>query len=95
LRKYWSGLEILIFPRRKAPFLHVCAPVHHSKETRSMNALRLPSAAQLLRAAPSQIAFGFLEKIRRWAGRGFTPPVPETFAMVDGRMVDGRAVGRG
>jgi hypothetical protein len=27
--------------------------------------------------------------------RDFTPPVPETFAMNDGRMVDGTRMGRG
>ena len=31
----------------------------------------------------------------RHFGRDFTPQVPETFAMVGGRMVDGHADGRG
>jgi hypothetical protein len=44
-----------------------------------------PGDAKPLRAASGQIAFGFLEKNRKWCGRDFTPPVPETFAMA--RMV--------
>jgi hypothetical protein len=43
----------------------------------------------------AQIAFGFLEKNRRWCGAIFSRAVPETFAMVDGRMVDGHADGCG
>jgi hypothetical protein len=31
----------------------------------------------------------FLGENRKWAGRDLTTAVPETFAMVDGRMVDG------
>jgi hypothetical protein len=34
-------------------------------------------------------------KFLRLAGRDFTTAVPETFATVDGRMVDGHADGRG
>ena len=34
----------------------------------------------------------FLGKFRRWAGRDFTTAVPETFAMVDGRRVDGHGM---
>jgi hypothetical protein len=37
-----SGLEILILPRREAPFLSVCAPVDHFKETRSTSVLVSP-----------------------------------------------------
>jgi hypothetical protein len=37
----------------------------------------------------------FLVQNSKRVGRDSTPPVPETFAIVDGRMVDGRADGRG
>ena len=37
------------------------------------NALRLPNDARPFRADSGQIAFGFLEKNRRWAGRDHAP----------------------
>jgi hypothetical protein len=37
----------------------------------------------------------FLGEISQMGGHDFNPPVPETFAMIDGRMVDGYADGRG
>jgi hypothetical protein len=39
--------------------------------------------------------FLLLEKIHGWAGRDFSRAVPETFAMVDGRVFNGHADGRG
>jgi hypothetical protein len=50
------------------------------------NALRLPGAAKSLSG------FGKKSQMVR---RDFSRSVPETFAMVDGRMVDGHADGRG
>ena len=91
LYRWRSDLEILIFPRPKASFSPVYAPVDHSKEPRSMerprgNGLRPPSAAKLLRAASDQIAFGFLEKNRRRAGRDRGP-------RSDVSGMEGRAMG--
>ena len=42
-----------------------------------------------------QIAFCFLKKNRKWAAAISLHGSRETFAMVDGRMVDGYADGRG
>jgi hypothetical protein len=39
--------------------------------------------------------FRFLEKESQMLRRDFSRAVPETFAMVDGGMVDGQAYGRG
>jgi hypothetical protein len=77
--KIRSDLEILIFPRRKAPFLSVCA-CGSFQRTLSMvrprgNALRLLSAAKSLSG---------LEKNRRWCGAVFLARSRETFAMVRG-----------
>jgi hypothetical protein len=53
---------------------------------------------QAVRSEGTSPLFGMARERRLYRvvpGRDFTPPVPETFAMVDGRMVDGHADGRG
>jgi len=69
------------------------ASARHGAERAASGSMGLSGMAGRRQAGSLSIFFG--GKFRRWAGRDLPSPVPETFAMVDGRMVDGHADGRG
>jgi hypothetical protein len=56
--------------------------------------LGVPQQAMALLAVATKRIIFLVQNLKR-VGRDFTPPVPETLRMVDGRMVDGCADGRG
>jgi hypothetical protein len=56
---------------------------------------RVYAAKPLQALLVGSLSFFVLEKKSQTVRRDFSRAVPETFAMVDGRMVDGHADGRG